>query len=225
MATEMTKPMRTHTDKILGTLEDILHTVITAGVATAERDQLTAELAELRGQRAQIPTTTAAEAGRWTKAAAARTKKLRKKHATTLAAAESGEAADTEHRDKQHATSRRPRATTATTAACTATITDDNAGQALQLPHTDEHLELLRRTTSLLRTRHQNLQRSARVTTGALRAAILQEVHRVNHDYSALSRMSLTTVTACHEYHQDADDQWKEHGAEILIRRRQPQAS
>lgn len=220
MATEMTKPMRTHTDKILGTLEDILHTVI-----TAEHDQLTAELNDIRAQRAQIPTATASEAGRWTKAAAARTKKLRKKHATTLASAEAGEAADTKHREKQHATSRRPRATTATTAACTATITDDNAGKALQLPHTNEHLELLRRTTSLLRTRHQTLQRSARVTTGALRAAILQEIHRVTHDQVTLPRMSLTTATACHDYHQDADDQWKKHGAETLIRRRQPQLS
>ncbi|AHW65703.1 Hypothetical protein CGLY_16650 (plasmid) [Corynebacterium glyciniphilum AJ 3170] len=211
MATEMTKPMRAHTDKILGTFEDILHTVITVGVATAERDQLTAELDEIRAQRSQIPTATAAGAGRWTKAAAARTKKLRKKHAKTLAAAEA--------RKQQRATSRRARTTTATTAACTATTTDDNADQALDLPYTDEHLELLRHTTALLRDRSQSLQRSARVTTGALHAAIRQEIHRVNLDYSTLPRMSLTATAACHDYHQAADEQWKEHGAEVLIRR------
>lgn len=211
MATEMTKPMRTHTDKILGTLEDILHTLLASGVATVERDQLTAELDEIRAQRSQIPTATAAGAGRWTKAAATRTKKLRKKHAKALAAA-------AETREQKRATSRRSRGTTA---ACTATITDANAatdGDALRLPHTDEHREIIGETTHLLFQRKARLHRSARVTVGALRTAILAELQRVEADLRDLPRMSYRKSTACRDHHQRAEDQWNDQGADVLIR-------
>lgn len=210
MATVMTNAQRTHADKALAGLEQSLTAVLNYGVGTSERDQFTTELTEIRSQRQALDDAHPNEAYRWTKAATARTNKVRKKYAKVLAAA-------AETREQKRATSRRAQATTA---ACTATITDTTAatvGDALHLPHTDEHRELLRRTTALLHSRSQTLQRSARVTTGPLRSAIKAELEHVVDDLRMVKMMNYRKVTACMDYHQRADGLWKQHGAEALV--------
>ncbi|MGP9725355.1 hypothetical protein ACT3SZ_15200 [Corynebacterium sp. AOP40-9SA-29] len=214
MATVMTNAQRTHADKALAGLEQSLIAVLNHGVASSERDQLTAELSEIRSQRQALGEAHPNEAYRWTKAATARTKKLRRKHPQAHTSAQRSTSSPKNHRSP-HCTNPTPHE--AGDHSPTGTH-QRNDTPPLVLPHTDEHRELISETTQLLLQRKARLHRSARVTVGALRTAILTELQRVDADLRALPRMSHRKSTACRDHHQHAEDQWNDHGADVLIR-------
>lgn len=211
MATVMTNAQRTHADKALGGLEQSLTAVLHHGVGTSDRDQLTTELTEIRAQRQALDGAHPNDAYRWTKAATARTKKLRRKYPQA-------------HTTSQHSTEshRRPRCTTTTPHEAgdhsPAGTHQRTTTSRLVLPYTDEHRALIGETTQLLLQRKARLQRSSRVTVGALHTAILAELQRVEADLQALPRMSHRKCTACRDHYQRAEDQWNDHGADVLIR-------
>jgi hypothetical protein len=216
MSTVMTKAQRTHADKALASLEQSLTAVLAYGVASSDRDQLTAELTDIRAQRQALGDAHPNEAYRWTKAATARSKKLRRKHAAAFT-------------NPQRATAKSP-SSTPRSAHCTTAPAPRDADQhsptpapgadataQLALPYTAEHRRLIAETRRLLLHRRARLHRSARVTTGRLRTAILTELRRVDDDLYALPKMSHRKTTACHDHHQHAEEQWNAHGAEVLV--------
>lgn len=202
MALTMTAAQRTHTDKALSGLEDALITVINHTDSSPERDELTAELNEIRSQRQSLGDTHPNQAYRWTTAAATRTKKLRRKHAQAFSSK-----------------TRKPRTASVRARHVTTDSPDTRGGLHSWLPYTEEHRQLIRDTTKLLLSRKNTLQRSARVTTGRLHSAIVDEIQRVDHDLHTLTTMSLHKASACHSHHQQNAEQWKEHGADMLMRR------
>ncbi|MGV0870404.1 hypothetical protein [Corynebacterium kalidii] len=199
MALTMTAAQRTHTDKALSGLENALITVIDHIESSPERDQLTAELNEVRSQRQSLGDTHPNQAYRWTTAATTRTKKLRRKHAQVLSSK-----------------TRKTRAASARAQHAPTVMSETHGGLHSWLPYTEEHRQLIRDTTELLLSRKNTLQRSARVTTGRLHSAIVDEIQRVDQDLHALTTMSHRKATACHSHHQQAAEQWKEQGAEAL---------
>lgn len=216
MATVMTNAQRTHADKALAGLEQSLTAVLTYGVASSERDQLNTELTEIRSQRQALDEGEAHpnEAYRWTKTATARTKKLRRKHPQAHTTAQRSTSGPKNHRS-QHCTTPSPHEAGDHSPTGTHLSTDTpHPG----LPYTDDHRELIDETTQLLLHRKARLHRSARVTVGALRSAILTELQRVEADLRDLPRMSHRKTVTCRDYHQRAEDQWNDQGADVLIR-------
>lgn len=209
MATTMTATQRTHADKTLATLEHTLLSILSAGVASADRDELTAELTTTRERRHSLTDALPGQAHQWTKTATARTKKLQRRHAKALTTAQGRARSTTAHRatppaphdDGHHSPAAAP---------------GPRDTPPLVLPYTDEHRQLLDETTHLLLQRRARLQRSARVTTGHLRTAILTELRRVEDDLHILPRMSHRKTTACRDHHQHTEDQWNQHGAESI---------
>ncbi|MGO1664864.1 MAG: hypothetical protein ACTHZD_15995 [Micrococcaceae bacterium] len=216
MATTMTTAQRTHADKTLADLEQTLTSVLTSDVAPADRDHLTAELADIRSQRQALSNAHPNDAYRWTKAAAARTKKLHRKHRQALTADQNTTSSPKVQRSSRCTSPTAPRDTGDHSP--TPAFEHHDTPQ-LELPHTAEHRDLLVKTTRLLLQRRTRLRRSARVTTGRLHTAILTELRRVDDDLRTLPRISHRKTTACHDHHQHAEEQWNTHGAEVLTRR------
>lgn len=217
MATTMTATQRTHADKTLATLENTLLSILETGVASADRDQLTAELTTTREHRHALIDALPGQAHQWTKAATARAKKLQRRHAKALTTAQRrarGSRSTTTHRNTHRATSTAPHDAGHHSPA---PAPGADATPPLVLPYTDEHRQLVDETRRLLLRRKARLNRSARVTTGVLHTAILTELRRVDEDLHALPRMSHRKTTACHNHHQHAEEQWNQHGAEILV--------
>lgn len=213
MATTMTTAQRTHADKTLATLEHTLLSILDAGVAAADRDQLTAELTTTREHRQALTTALPGQAHQWTKTATARARKLQRRHAKALTTAQR-RARSSRNTTTHRATSQAPHdaGDHSPAPAPGADVTPP-----LVLPYTDDHRQLLDETHRLLLRRKARLHRSARVTTGALHTAILTELRRVDEDLHALPRMSHRKTSACHNHHQHAEEQWNAHGAEILV--------
>ncbi len=214
MATTMTAAQRTHADKKLATLEHTLLSILETGVASADRDQLTAELTTTREHRHALTDALPGQAHQWTKTATARTKKLQRRHPRAFTTSRRPARSTAAHRNSHRATPPAPQ-----------DAGDHSPTQeprprdtpSLVLPYTDDHRELITETTHLLLQRRARLHRSARVTTGALHTAILAELHRVEDDLHTLPRMSYRKTTACHDHHQHAEELWNAHGAEVLV--------
>lgn len=202
MATVMTNAQRTHADKALAGLEQSLTAVLSHGVGLSERDQLTAELTEIRSQRQALGEAHPNEAYRWTKAATARTKKFRRKYPLAHTSAQRATGSPKSHRS--------PHCTTPTPHEAGPHSPAGRHGHKGDVPlvqlYTAEHRQLIRDTATLLLARRAQLHRSAGVTTGTLRTAIKAELEHVVDDLRMVKVMSYRKVAACMDYHQRADE-------------------